>query len=243
MSRIEGVPAARANPLVRAVYRIVRREVGRMTGRRDLMPGDIPVRAHRPALLIGYGMFEQAVAHRPRVEERLRALVQLKSAVMQGCEQCQDIGSHQALAAGVSQQQLIDLYRYRHSEHFDETERLVLDLAVGMTLTPVQVGDELFAALRERFDDAQLVELVNLIALENLRSRFNAAVGLGAVGFNEGAACARMESALDHAQAAEDARAAEDAWAAEDAHATAHADAEAEAAPAPAPPSVPLSAA
>lgn len=192
MSRIEGVPANKANPLVRIIYRMVRRELGRMTGKRELTP-DIPVRAHRTSLLVGYGMFESAVARKPRVDAHLRGLVQLKSAVMQGCAMCQDIGSQQALAWGVSQQQVNDLHRYRQSPHFDEAERLVLDLAVGMTLTPVQVGDELFEALRARFDDAQLVELVNLIAVENLRSRFNAAFALPSAGFNEGAVCARME--------------------------------------------------
>jgi 4-carboxymuconolactone decarboxylase len=64
-----------------------------------------------------------------------------------------------------------------------------------MTVTPVQVSDELMAALRERFDDAQLVELVHMVALENLRSRFNAAFGIGAAGFSEGQVCARMEGA------------------------------------------------
>lgn len=192
MSRIEGVPANRANPIVRVVYRMVRRELGRMTGKHELTP-DIPLRAHRTSLLLGYGLFEGAVARKPRVDARLRGLAQLKSAVMQGCEMCQDIGSQQALAWGVSERQVAALYRYRDSDQFDETERLVLDLAVGMTLTPVQVSDELFAALRSRFDEAELVELVNLIALENLRSRFNAAFGLHAVGFNEGAVCARME--------------------------------------------------
>lgn len=192
MSRIEGIPAKQANPLVRIIYRMVRREFGRMTGKRELTP-DIPVRAHRTSLLVGYGLLERAVASKPRVEKHLRGLVQLKSAVMQGCEMCQDIASQQALAWNVSQTQINDLYRYRQSPHFDETERLVLDLAVGMTLTPVQVGDELIDALQQRFDDAQLVELVNLIAVENLRSRFNAAFGLPSVGFNEGAVCARME--------------------------------------------------
>lgn len=192
MSRIEGVPAKKANPVVRVIYAMVRRELGRMTGKRELTP-DIPVRAHRTSLLVGYGLLESSVARKPRVDAHLRGLVQLKAAVMQGCEMCQDIGSQQALAWGVSEQQVADLYRYRDSSHFDETERLVLDLAVGMTLTPVQVGDELFAALHKCFDEAELVELVNLIAVENLRSRFNAAFGLQAVGFNEGAVCARME--------------------------------------------------
>lgn len=196
MSRIEGVSKSKAGPLVRAIYGMTRRELGKMTGKRELTP-DIPVRAHRTSLLVGYLMFESAVARKPRADAHLRGLVQLKSAVMQGCQMCQDIGSQQALAMGVSEQQVRDLYRYRESQCFDDTERLVLDLAVGMTLTPVQVSDELFAALRARFDDAELVELVNLIAVENLRSRFNAAFALPSVGFNEGAICARMEGPRD----------------------------------------------
>jgi len=172
---------------------MVGRELGRMTGRRDLMPEDIPIRAHRPSLLVGYGLLERSVASSARLPERLRALAVLKSAVMQGCEMCQDIGSFEALAAGISEQQLIDLHRYRESPSFDESERLVLDLAVGMTLTPVAVGEDLFASLRERFDPGELVELVNLIAVENLRSRFNAAFACGSTGFNEGGVCARME--------------------------------------------------
>ncbi len=194
MSRIDGIPANRANPVVRIVYAVVRRAVAKLTGQPKLTP-DIAVRAHRTSLLLGYCAFEQAVATKPRVDRQLRALVQMKAAVMLGCEMCQDISSQQSLAAGVSEAQLRDLYRYRDSEHFGETQRLVLDLAVGMTSTPVNVSDDLFRALRERFDEPQLVELVNLISLENLRSRFNVTFRLRSQGFNEGSVCARMETA------------------------------------------------
>ena len=191
MSRMEGRSSKRS-PVVGILYRAARREVRRMTGKPLLTP-DIPLRAHRLSLLFGYAALEKAVASRPRVPEHLRALAALKSAVMQGCEMCQDIGSYEARAKGIDDHQLGDLHRYRDSEHFDELERLVLDLAVGMTVTPVQVDDELIATLRFHLDDSQLVELVNLIAVENLRSRFNAAFDLGAAGFSEGMACARME--------------------------------------------------
>ncbi len=195
MTRIEGVPRSKAGPLVRLVYRMARRKSRQIAGAdRELRIEPIEIYAHAPRLLLGYGMLEQSVASKPRVDEHLRALVVLKSAVMQGCEFCQDISSHEARRASVSDEQLLDLYRYRDSEHFDEVERLVLDLAAGMTATPVQVGDELFAALRARFDERQLVELVNLIALENLRSRFNAAFGIGSAGFSEGQVCARIET-------------------------------------------------
>jgi AhpD family alkylhydroperoxidase len=193
MSRIAGVPKQKANPVVRVIYRLVSHELRKLTGQRGRLTGDIPIRAHRPGLLVGYGLLEKAVASKPRVDEHLRALAVVKSAVMQGCEMCQDIGSQQARAAGIRDEQLLDLYRYRESQQFDQIERLVLDLAVGMTVTPVQVSDDLFAALQAHFDDGQLVELVNLIAVENLRSRFNATFAIGSTGFSEGMACARME--------------------------------------------------
>jgi AhpD family alkylhydroperoxidase len=192
MTRIAGVPRSKAGPFVRVTYWMARRKTKQLSGR-ELGLEPIEIYAHTPRLLFGYGMLEQSAASKPRVDEHLRSLAVLKSAVMQGCEFCQDIGSHEARRANVSEEQLLDLYRYRESEHFDETERLVLDLAVGMTLTPVQVSDELIAALRERFDDSQLVELVHMVALENLRSRFNAAFAIGAAGFSEGQACARLE--------------------------------------------------
>ena len=52
----------------------------------------------------------------------------------------------------------------------------MLDYAVAMSRTPTHVTDELFAALREHFDERQLVELTNVIALENMRARFNSAL-------------------------------------------------------------------
>jgi len=44
--------------------------------------------------------------------------------------------------------------------------------------------------LQSHFDEAQLVELTNVIALENMRGRFNLALGIGAAGFSEGSVCA-----------------------------------------------------
>jgi alkylhydroperoxidase family enzyme len=196
MSRLEGVPTRR-RPLTRLIYAAARREVKKVTGKTLLTP-DIPIRAHRMRQLLGYAVLEKSVAARPLVPQRLRALAVLKSVVMQGCEMCQDIGSFEAREHGVGDAQMRDLHRYRESPEFDATERLVLDLAVAMTLTPVRVTDELIEELRRVFDEPQLVELVHLVAVENLRSRFNGAFGLTAAGFSEGMACARMESAADH---------------------------------------------
>lgn len=94
---------------------------------------------------------------------------------------------------GITAEQLADLACYRDSAAFGADDRLVLDLAVGMARTPVEISDELEAGLRRRFDEAQLVELTAAIAWEGYRARFNRVLGVSAVGFSEGAACALPE--------------------------------------------------
>jgi len=67
---------------------------------------------------------------------------------------------------------------------------VVLAYADAMTRTPVEVPEEMFSALRTKFNEAQIVELSATIAWENYRARFNHAFGLEAEGFSEGALCA-----------------------------------------------------
>ena len=82
------------------------------------------------------------------------------------------------------------LPRYESSALFSETEKLALEYADAMTQTPVEVPDALFAMLREKFTDAQLVELTATLAWENYRARFDHAFGVEAEGFTQGSYCA-----------------------------------------------------
>ena len=66
----------------------------------------------------------------------------------------------------------------------------MLEYADGMTQTPVEVQDALFAKLREKFTDVQLVELTATLAWENYRARFDHAFRVEAEGFTEGRFCA-----------------------------------------------------
>jgi alkylhydroperoxidase family enzyme len=59
-----------------------------------------------------------------------------------------------------------------------------------MTQTPVEIPDGVFCRLREKFNDAQLVELTSAIAWENYRARFSHAFGIEGENFSEGAVCA-----------------------------------------------------
>ena len=65
----------------------------------------------------------------------------------------------------------------------------MLDLAVAMTRTPVDVPDALIEDLRKHYDEKQLVELAGALAWENFRARFNHTFGIEASGLNPGAFC------------------------------------------------------
>ena len=104
-------------------------------------------------------------------------------------------GSH----SGVSVEKIAGLPNYPNSELFSELEKLVLEYADAMTQTPVEVPDALFANLRAKFTDAQLVELTATLAWENYRARFDHAFGVEAEGFTKGSYCALPARAASHA--------------------------------------------
>ncbi len=159
--------------------------------------------AHHRPLLAGYGAIALAGDRFSRtVPRRLKELAMLRAAQLVGCEWCLDFGSKQAHDSGVPEDDLRELSRWRESERFGELDRLVLEYAEAITRTPVEVADELFAALRERFDERQIVELTMMIGLENLYSRTNWAFGIESEGFSEGMYCVRPEPGLVEADAA-----------------------------------------
>lgn len=92
-------------------------------------------------------------------------------------------------AHGVSAEQLTNLNSYRTDFNFSELERLVLEYADAITETPVAVPDALFARLREKFNENQLVELTSAIAWEGYRARFSHALGIESENFSDGAIC------------------------------------------------------
>lgn len=101
-----------------------------------------------------------------------------------------DIGSAVSRTNGITEEKIAALGEYSTSPLFSEAEKLVLAYADGMTQTPVEVSDALFAKLKERFSEAQLVELTATLAWENYRARFDHAFGVEAEGFTKGGYCA-----------------------------------------------------
>jgi alkylhydroperoxidase family enzyme len=191
MARIQGVPQDQAGPILKLVYRFMRRGMKQMTGRAAAHGSGIEpieVWAREPKMMRGMGKFQQAVRKANGVDERIKKLVELKGAQMIGCEFCVDLGSQICRNSGLTDDELLALPRYRRSDLFSDREKTALDYAVGVMRTPVDVSDELFARMQTHFNDEQIVELTALLTVVNL-DRLNAAFGIGSAGFSEGMVC------------------------------------------------------
>jgi AhpD family alkylhydroperoxidase len=192
MARIDGVQQADAGIKVKLVYWFMRKGMTKLTGRPPAAGRSgievVELWAHQPKLLTAMGRYQGTVRKAHTVDERLKNLVELKGAQMIGCEFCVDLGSQICRNSGFSDEELLALPRYRQSDLFTEREKLALDYAVAVMRTPVEVTDELVAAMKEYFSDEQLVELTALLTVVNL-DRFNAAFGVGSAGFSDGMVC------------------------------------------------------
>jgi len=146
MARISTVSVREVDQEVELALGYTRSSLAELTGRETArMIEPLEVYAHVPGLLRGYLMLEQATAELNRVDKRLRLLAELKAATLTQCEYCIDLGSQISRRWGLSDEELLALPSYRTSALFSDIDKLVLDYAVGMSRTPVEVSDALFA--------------------------------------------------------------------------------------------------
>jgi alkylhydroperoxidase family enzyme len=165
-----------------ALYRLAEWYARRTYG---VMPDPLAAMAHNPRVLITDARFETSLARWHRLDPTLKALAVMASAVSIGCSWCTDFGYWVSTNDGVDPVKLRDVPRWRDSDVYTELERQVMTYAEAATATPLEVTDEMVAGLRRHLDDAQVVELTMMIAVENVRSRFNSALGLTSQGFKD----------------------------------------------------------
>ncbi|TDD68506.1 carboxymuconolactone decarboxylase family protein [Jiangella aurantiaca] len=96
-----------------------------------------------------------------------------------------DFGYWASHHAGVDPAELRAVTHWRDSDLYSALERRVMAYPGAMTATPPEVTDQMVAELRVDLRDAEPVELTATVALEDLRNRNNAALGLTGQGFKD----------------------------------------------------------
>ncbi|MGK5115168.1 MULTISPECIES: carboxymuconolactone decarboxylase family protein [unclassified Geodermatophilus] len=150
-----------------------------------VVPEPFSAMAHNRRVLVTDSRFETSLARWNELDPTLKALAVMASAVHIGCSWCVDFGYWISTREGVDPVKLRAVPTWRDSDVFTDLERDVMAYAEAMSTTPLAVTDEMVAGLRRRLDDAALVELTMMVAVENTRSRFNSALGLTSQGFRD----------------------------------------------------------
>jgi alkylhydroperoxidase family enzyme len=122
-----------------------------------------------------------------RCDADLKSYAHMAVASLVGCSWCLDLGYFLAANEGLDLVKAREVPRWRESDVFTPLERDVLAYAEAMTTTPPTVTDELSARLLDRLGAPAMVELTAYIALANLYTRSNTALGIESQGF--AAAC------------------------------------------------------
>jgi alkylhydroperoxidase family enzyme len=173
----------------RLSFRYAKRRFGRIVE-------PVAAAAHHPGVLIAVGALETTIQlGLKKLDPNLRWLAIQMAATSIGCSWCTDYGYYEGMNQGVDPAKVRAVERWHDSDLFDQRERAVLEYAENATATPADISDELAARLRTLLSDAEIVELAAWVALENLRSRFNAGLGLHSQGFSE--SCAIPPKASD----------------------------------------------
>jgi AhpD family alkylhydroperoxidase len=183
MSRIPAVSPEEAGPLIKLSYRYAKRRFGEV-------PEPFAIVANHPKLFIANVIAESVAAKASRVlPTNVRDLAVYRVAWTIGCSWCVDFGTMLARLDGLDIDQLKEIGDYATSARYSDDERAAIAYAEAMSATPPQATDEQVADLERRFGRDGVVELTYQVALENLRSRMNLALGITEQGFNSGEAC------------------------------------------------------
>jgi alkylhydroperoxidase family enzyme len=115
----------------------------------------------------------------------LKSFAHMAVAAQVGCTWCLDFGYFQAFNEHLDLDKAREVPRWRDSAVFTPLERAVLGYAEAMTQTPPAVTDEMVAELLGQLGEAAMVELTAFIALANMNSRGNVALGIESEGYAE----------------------------------------------------------
>jgi alkylhydroperoxidase family enzyme len=128
-----------------------------------------------PPIARGWLALLTAVRQQCKLPGRIRELVIVRIAILNGADYEYDSHVPIALGEGLTQKQLDALRDWDQSKAFNAIDSAVLAYTDSMT-KDVHVPEEVFDALRPHFDARELTELTATIAAYNLVSRFLEAV-------------------------------------------------------------------
>ena len=116
--------------------------------------------------------------HVSSIEDKLKALVELRVSQINGCVYCVDLHSNEARKAGELQQRLDCLSVWRESRFFTDREMAAFNWAESVTNISAESDMESkLNQLLEKFSEVEAVDLTLIISLMNSLNRLAISFG------------------------------------------------------------------
>jgi AhpD family alkylhydroperoxidase len=111
------------------------------------------------------------------IERPLFELVKIRASQINGCAYCIDMHTKDARALGETEQRIYALNAWRETPFFSARERAALEWTEALTRLgrPDAVPDDLYARVREQFDEDAIVALSFAIVVINCWNRLSIA--------------------------------------------------------------------
>jgi AhpD family alkylhydroperoxidase len=110
--------------------------------------------------------------HQTTLGAPLIELVKMRASQINGCAYCLDAHSKVLRKGGETEQRIYLLDAWRESPLYTPRERAALAWTDALTLiADTQAPDEVYAEVRQYFDDKEVVDLTTLIGMINLWNR------------------------------------------------------------------------
>jgi uncharacterized peroxidase-related enzyme len=164
----------RIDPLPREALGDLNAVIMAVENRMGFVPNSQLILARRPEVLRAFVPLGAAInGPSSTISPQLRNLVSQMASRAAGCGYCIAHTTHTAERVGISAEKEAALWTYEASPLFSAAERAALRVAQGAAQVPNAVSNTDFAELKRHYSDAQIVDIVAVIALFGFLNRFN----------------------------------------------------------------------
>ncbi|MFI5392251.1 MAG: carboxymuconolactone decarboxylase family protein [Myxococcota bacterium] len=139
----------------------------------SFVPNSLYTMARRPEILRAFSELITQIWNSGTLPVELKPMIGIVSSIAAGCRYCQAHEAVDARERGVSSEKIEAIWDFERSPLFDEPERVALRFARDASLVPNDVGPGHFQALREHWDEGQIVEMLAVVGLFGFLNRWN----------------------------------------------------------------------
>lgn len=137
------------------------------------VPNGVRIMAHRPEVVQAFVALRKAVMASGELETDFKNLIGHLASKAAGCQYCQTHAMFSLVRADEDEARLNALWDYLSSDLFSAAEKAAFDLARAAAVVPNAATDEQFEQLKQFYSEAQIAEILSVVALYGFLNRWN----------------------------------------------------------------------